>query len=171
MFIRTKKVKGYEYAYLVSNKLSRGKVKQKSRKYLGRVYRFDRKESDFFDIYTIVDVMGHIKEKKSSEIIKEIVEWELYNHGFKQKEGIWRKDECFVDTAKKKVYNKKNSKAALAFNEGYLCEYGIRRLINFRKKNDESDVYRLAKLFVETGLNVPKEVFVGLCSKEGLSRL
>ncbi len=53
MFIRKKKIKGKEYAYLVENKYINGRVKQKVKRYLGKVFRFDR--SGDFPITTVFD--------------------------------------------------------------------------------------------------------------------
>ena len=69
-FIRTKwiKKKGspkrYEYAYIVENKWrKRGNpVKQKTKKYLGRVYRFDRVNMmDFYEHFDISDVNSAVE--------------------------------------------------------------------------------------------------------------
>ena len=46
-FLRIKKVKGNEYAYLVENKWKSGS-RQKVKGYIGRVHRFDKKEDKDF---------------------------------------------------------------------------------------------------------------------------
>ena len=57
----------------------------------------------------------------------------------------------------------KNKKAvSLKLNEGFLNNYTLRRLFSLRS----NDSYYLAKCFVEAGIEVPKEVFVGLFSEE-----
>ena len=66
-FIRTKKIKGAEYAYIVENKWRKrrkNKVKQIMSKYLGRVFRFDRVSVlDFFEFYKIEDINKYLIEK------------------------------------------------------------------------------------------------------------
>ena len=47
VYIRSKKVKGQMYYYVVEGKLFRGKVKQKVIKYLGNVYHI----LEIFDFY------------------------------------------------------------------------------------------------------------------------
>ena len=71
-FIRTKKIKGYEYAYIVENTWKkRGcKVKQKTKKYLGRVYRHDKiNTKDFFEFYNIENIKEYLRsEEHTSEL-------------------------------------------------------------------------------------------------------
>ena len=47
-YIRSKKIKGYTYYYLVEGKLVEGKVKQKVKRYLGNV-RHIEEVFDFYD--------------------------------------------------------------------------------------------------------------------------
>ena len=47
-YVRSKKVKGNTYYYIVEGKLIRGKVKQKIKRYLGNVIRIE-KVFDFYD--------------------------------------------------------------------------------------------------------------------------
>jgi len=48
-FIRTKRIKGHKYAYLVRNYWTKKGSRQKSKKYLGRVVEFPKvKDIDFF---------------------------------------------------------------------------------------------------------------------------
>jgi len=168
-FIRTKKIKGKEYAYIVENRWKKrgNRVKQKTKKYLGRVYRFDRTNMmDFYGFYNISDVEEYLKNKNKEDIINDLIKLELFNYGFQEKDGIWQKESVFFDFRNKKVYNEKNKSIALAFNEGFLSDFTIKRILNFRAEIEE-DGYILAKLFVEAGIAVPKEVFVGYYKKTG----
>ena len=47
-YIRSKKIKGNTYYYIVEGKLIRGKVKQKVKRYLGNVIHIE-KVFDFYD--------------------------------------------------------------------------------------------------------------------------
>ncbi|MBD3354464.1 hypothetical protein GF361_00585 [Candidatus Woesearchaeota archaeon] len=166
-FIRTKKIKGKEYAYIVENKWKkRGKrVKQKTKKYLGRVYRHSKaEETDFYEFFDIQDIKSYIDEKEKEDIIDDLIRWELDNHGFKEKQGKWIKNNCFLDLDKKKVYNEKENNIALGFNDGFLTTYALRKLYNFSADSEEEG-YDFAKMFIEAGINVPKEVFVGIFKK------
>ena len=166
-FIRTKKVKKWEYAYIVENVYrKRGNpVKQKTKKYLGKVLRFDKVNSkDFLEQLEIKDMDSYIKSKEIPEIISDLVEVELANHGFVKEKNKWVKGDCAVDVKKRKFLNSKGNNVALAFNEGLLTSYTVRKIINFNAYDPE-DGYDFAKMFVEAGLDVPKDVFVGIFSK------
>ncbi len=173
-FIRVKKFKRkdgsrVEYAYIVENKRYKrqGKVRQKSKKYLGKVYRFDKVEnSEFLEFHNIEDVKEYVGDKNHIEIMNDVLKWELSNHGFKEDEGVWKNKDCFMNIKDKKVYNEKGNDIALAFNEGLFCTHNIRKIYNFKATfSDEESGYKLAKAFVEAGLKVPKEVFVGVYEK------
>ena len=169
MFIRIKNIKNkngkvYPYAYLVDNKWYKRGTKSKSKgsrqivkAYLGRVYSFSKaKDVDFFEHFKIDDVNEYIKNDKE-KIMKNLVEWEFFRHNI-------GKEEFFVDFSNKKVIKGKKE-VSLKLNEGLLNSYTLGRLLKFRFRGEErEDGFRLAKAFVEAGLEVPKEVFVGMFS-------
>ena len=159
-FIRIKRIKGNEYAYIVENKWKKKKVKQKTKKYLGRVYRFDVKDSDFFSFYN-VGVEDYISKNSKDQMIKDLIRWELVRHGFIEEGGVLINGGCKVDISKKKVLNDKVNNIALAFHEGYMLGDGLSRLFKFEASVQE-EAYDLAKLFVESGFQVTQEVFVGI---------
>ena len=159
-FIRIKKINGAEYAYLVENKWykrgfkSRGKgSRQTVSKYLGRVYSFDKaNDVKFFDFKVMSNAEQYLVDNTQEEVIKDLVRWELYRHNI---------NDFSIDFNSKKITkNKKN--ITIRMNEGFLCSYTLRRLFNLRK---EDSLY-LAKCFVDAGIEVPKEVFVGLFSED-----
>ena len=47
---------------------------------------------------------------------------------------------------------------SLRMNEGFLNSYTLNRLLNLK----HGDSYYLAKCIVEAGIEIPKEVFVGV---------
>ncbi len=171
MFIRIKNVKNkqgkiYPYAYLVDNKWykrgtkNKGKgSRQKVTKYLGRVYEFDvLKEEDFFSYNNIENYNEYIKKNNRRKIINDIIKWELYRHAIS-------KDEFEVDYINSKI-TKNKKKASIKINEGILNSFTWKRLINFKFSGKQrEDGINLAKFFVEAGLEVPKEIFIGLFSK------
>jgi hypothetical protein len=168
-FIRTKKIKGGEYAYIVENKWrkrKKNKVRQKTNKYLGRVFRFDRASVvDFFEFYKIEDVNKYLEEKDKYEILYDLIKLELYNHGFDEKDGLLKNDRCCFDLNEKRVRSEKTKKIAIAMNEGFLTNYAIKKILKFEAFDEEEDGYLLAKMFVEAGINIPQEVFVGFFRK------
>ena len=229
MFIRIKNIrkkgKTYKYACIVSNKWrkTRKEAKQKVKKYLGRVYFFDKvSNKDFFGYYSINDVGGYIKNNDKNKIIGDMIRFELINHGFKEKgdfladNNIYfdkRNNELFVnkektnsgeinisninnkesiikidnnksmknneinsDNINKKIINKnkksilgnnniKNKKIVLAMNEGFFCNETISRLFGNFYGTEKEVGLKLANAFVEAGLKVPKEIFIGVFEK------
>jgi len=176
-FIRTKKISGKEYAYLVENKWykrrHKGKNKgprQKVSKYLGRVYFFDK--IDDIDFYTFKkinvmkikdfqdtenlrfsrDLEQYLKKNRNNknQIFKDLIEWESYRHSI-------NKEDFTIDFSNKKIL-KGNKEVSLRMNEGFLNSFTLNRLFNLKS----GDSYYLAKCFVEAGIEVPKEVFVGV---------
>ena len=157
-FIRVKRIAGKEYAYLVENKWykkrfkSKGKgSRQKVSKYLGRVHFFNKtNDNDFLNFKNINDLEQYLKNNNKSSIIKDLVEWELFRHNIDKKEFM-------IDFSNKKII-KKNKEVSLKLNEGFLNSYTLNRLFNLKS----GDSYYLAKSFVEAGIQIPKDVFVGI---------
>jgi hypothetical protein len=175
-FVRTKRFKKkngkiLEYAYIVENRwMKRGnRVKQKTKKYLGRVYKFDKiKDIEFFDFHNVSDSAVYFEKKTREEIVRDLVKWELARHGFSEKDGKLIKDDCVYDVKEMKIFNQKGNGIALAFNEGFLSNYSISKILNFNADVEE-DAYDLAKLFIESGIAIPQDVFVGMFSKYNIS--
>lgn len=157
-FIRIKKINGNEYAYLVENKWykrgfkSKGKgSRQKVAMYLGRIYTFNKaNNSDFFGYKGIQSVEGYIKNTAREKVIKDLIEWELFKHNVDLKEFT-------IDFLNKRVI-RENREVSLKMNEGFLNTFTFSRVLNMRS----GDGYYLAKCFVEAGIEIPKEVFIGL---------
>jgi len=169
MFIRVKNIKNkkgkvYPYAYLVGNKWYKRGNKEKGKgsrqkviKYLGRVYPFSKvKDAGFFDYLEVEDVEKYLGQWKN-KIINELVEWELFRHDID-------KNEFLIDNSCKVL--KKDKEVSLKLNEGLLNSYTLGRLLRFRFTGEErEDGFRMAKYFVEAGIEVPKEVFVSIFDK------
>ena len=162
-FIRTKKISGKEYAYLVENKWYKRGFKSKGRgprqkvsRYLGRVYNFDIKNNDdFFTFKEINNLDQYLKNNNKEKIIKELVEWEFWRHSID-------KEQFTIDFVSKKVL-RSNREVSLKINDGFLNNYTLSRLFNLKLVDRGS--YYLAKCFVEAGIEIPKEVFVGVFGK------
>ncbi len=157
-FIRTKKIDGKDYAYLVENKWYKRRFKGKGRgprqkvsKYLGRVHSFNKTGNiDFLTFKKINRLEQYLKDNNKNQIFKDLVEWELVRHNI-------NKEEFTIDFTNKKIM-KGNKEISLRMNEGFLNSFTLARLFNLKS----GDSYYLAKCFVEAGIEIPKEVFVGV---------
>lgn len=159
MFFRIKKIKAKEYVYIVENEWKRTGSRQKVKQYIGRVYKFDLKNDLNFQQFVHAENIGdYIIKNSPDRIIRDLIEWEFFKFGINGRE-------IFLDLNKKKIQkNKKN--IALAINDGFMCGPTIKKLIEFKaENNDEENGYKLARAFVEAGIMVPQEVFIGFFSK------
>jgi len=172
-FIRIKKIKGNEYAYLVQNKWRRcigrkGKsAKQKVKEYLGRVYRLgiEYKDKGFWETVDS-EPETYLRLATKDKIIHDLIRFELIRHGFANIKDKWKKDELEVDILKRKIVNKINTRSVIAMNEGYMCSYNLKRIFRYEQRGDITETgYELARLFVESGIDIPQEVFVGFYDK------
>lgn len=156
MFIRVKNRvyngKSSDYAYLVENKWSKYGSRQKVKKYLGKIYKFDFKNDEEFKI-----IEGSYKK-----LLRCLFENELIKHGFESKNDVFLMNNCFIDLNKLKVYDKNEKEIVLQINAGFVCEYSLKELFNL--KYDEGDDFKkeFAKKLVLSGLDVNPEVFVKL---------
>ena len=180
-FIRTKKIKKksgnvYTYAYLVENKWKkRAKGKKKSRQkvkaYLGRVHKLEKKnELDFLEWRCIEDAQKYLASKDKKDIILDLVKYELLKHGFDEVGCLVSNGDIFMDLEKKEFSVmegfKRKEGIVLHLNEGFMCKETVKMLTNFNAEGTEEEIgYKYAKAFVECGLDVPKEIFVGLFGK------
>jgi hypothetical protein len=142
-FIRVKKIQGKEYAYLVSNSWKQGGPKQSVKKYLGRIIRPQKKSHRPF-----IEYDPQFTDKPYPTIIHELISWEITRHSIQEEEIIHGK--------------------VFAINEGFLCNETILRIIKFRVLSNESQeqtAIRLAKYFVEAGVEIPQEVFICVYQK------
>lgn len=170
-FFRIKKIKGKEYAYIVKNEwkptaksvdtlrgiMPRGS-RQKVKEYLGRAYRFELKNNADFVNYLKINVQSYIESNDKNRIINDLIKWELFKFGIS-------KDEFFVNLTEKKIQKNRKS-VVLLINDGFMCNMTLKNLLEFKTEGDEqTDGYRFARAFVEAGIKVPQEVFIGLFGK------
>lgn len=156
MFIRTKRIKKHQYAYVVKNRWTKQGPRQRVSRYLGRVSNPKKECDTAFEDYCTED----LSTKSSRQLIEELIGWELANHGFRKRNRRWMKDNLFVDLGKIQV------SGVLHLNTDYLCDYTLRRLLKFKSARDEAEVgVSLAKAFVQAGIPVPGDVFVEVFQK------
>lgn len=151
MFVRIKKVKEKEYAYLVENIWTSKGSRQKVKDYLGKIKRLQK----------IKDEQKEIK-KEYKESIKELIKKELINHGFKESGS-----ELIFEEIKANINDltiKENSrKVVLAMNEGFMCETTLKRLMSFILQGEEKEAgTKLANLLTEAGTKLNDEEFIKL---------
>ncbi len=153
MFVRTKRVKGKEYAYLVKNVWTDKGPRQRVMDYLGAVIKPDKcsESAPIGDILT----SGTIPE-----IVSALVSRELENHGFKSEGKNWVLGNCTVHPKWGKI--RRNGKhAALRLNEGFLCDSTLRALQKVMSK-EEIEGKELASAILEAGIGIESEGFVRL---------
>ena len=158
MFFRIKKIKGKGYAYIVENLWNRKGSRQKVKGYIGRVYRFELKNNVGFSEYINKNIQDYIENNSKNKVISDLVEWELFKFGID-------KNEFAVDLTN--ITLQKNGKnVAFLLNEGFMCSRTLKNLFEFKTEGDEeADGYRFARCFVEAGIKVPQDVFIGLFQK------
>ena len=158
-FFRIKKIKGKEYAYIVENEWKKNGSRQKVKGYLGRAYKFSLVNDIAFSKYhAIGNIQNYIESNDNKKIINDLIEWELFKFDIKE-------EETSIDLENIKIQKKKKN-VSLLINDGFICSFTLNRLFNFKPEGDEqADGYRFAKAFVEAGIKVPQEVFIGLFGK------
>jgi hypothetical protein len=164
-FIRTKKRKTSNgdctctYAYLVENSWSNEKrqSKQKVREYLGKVRRPDKNEISFLEYKGIAGTEEYA-ENSFGKIVQDLVEWELHQHGAK---------DAKINFDLLTVREAEGKSMVLQMNDGFLCDYTLSRIFAVEKHNgtEQEISYMLAKALIESGIAVPKEIFVALYEK------
>ena len=140
-FVRLKKVKGKDYAYLVECKYRKKGPKQKVKAYLGKVVKKEQvNKVDFYNFCNVEDINKYVKDNTHNRIMEDLVRWELHKHG--HEDGL-------------------PDNIVLKINEGYLCNYNVRKILRFNEGGDDSVIgFKLAKMFVDSGIKIPEELFV-----------
>lgn len=167
MYIRIKKIKGIEYAYLVKSYWSKRKKtpKQKTIKYLGRVYKFKKIKNNPLEKHLkIEDIEEYFKKSPIKKIVKDIIKLELFNHNFKQRKDFFEQDNIIVNFKTKKVYNSlTNKQVCIEINNNFISTKTLRNLINLiippGLTNQQICKY-LANSFLSTGINLPEDKFI-----------
>ncbi len=161
MFVRAKLVKGNSYAYLVENKWVNGRVKQLSKKYLGRVIFLTDKNT--FPSPSEID----FSESKQA-IIKQIICLEFLQYSFtlNSKKTILSMDNISINLLKGKI--KKNKKDIVLFLNGrYVYGTILSQLIDFLQPESHEDTKgeKLATAFSDAGISISQDQFIQLYKK------
>lgn len=168
MFLRTKEVKNNKYCYLVENKWKKNKgSRQETKEYLGPVEELETKnDKSFYEFYSIENLNNFLENKSKEELLKKLVFWELNKAGFEEKTDYFI-NENNIRVDKDSLGPVKNGKDyVLSINEGYLCGFTIERIKDFEATGDiEKDSQKLARFFVDAGIEVPEKVLIGFYEK------
>lgn len=161
VFLRLKKINNQFYCYLVQNKRTRGKPRQKVKKYLGKALLLkSSRELDFFTFYQLPqkNLKKYFQKKTIEEILFDLVRLELIKHGFQEREGFLSSGDLYYNKKKFQVFQNKKP-LVICLNNGFLCSFTLKRIIDLSRTTSPPP-YLLAKYFVESGLKVPPTVFI-----------
>ncbi len=152
VFVRIKKLKGNEYAYLVANEWTINGSRQRVKAYLGRVIKPLREKEKITDVSNL----------EYRQAILALAKQELINHGFSEELTY---DIVSVDLAEQKILNGKRN-AVISLNEGFLCSQTLKDALDIQLTGHEEEAgTQLAKTLLELGLRLPKDTFVQLFEK------
>ncbi|MBU2639436.1 MAG: hypothetical protein KKG75_01875 [Nanoarchaeota archaeon] len=155
MYIRIKTHKNQRYAYLVQTKRYKRSPypKQKTIAYLGRVITPKKTQNIHFKEHINNNLKDYLKDKKTKDIFLDLINLELKNHTLK----INLED--ISEDSKPIVYE---------INEGFLCNYTIKKLLNFKLpiQTPEKDApIDLAKTILEAGIKISPNLFIQIFKK------
>jgi hypothetical protein len=165
MFVRAKLIKGTKYAYLVNNIWKDDKVKQKVKKYLGKIIDFDKLyvENQNFVSKTSDDFDWMMPTKL---LFREIISEEFLRRGFKRKGWQLIKNDLIINLSTCKITQDEKD-VVLFMNGRYLYDSLIKELENFYEPEDEyaQKGEKLAQAFSDCGISIEKDVFIKLYQK------
>lgn len=149
MFVRTKRVKGKEYAYLVKSQWRGGKPRQKIIGYLGAVIRLEKRQDATFQ--------GIFSASHPKAIVKGLMRRELIRHGFEGQNCLLKLGgvEASCDSLK---ISRKGKPVVLRINEGFMCEATLKRLLRELGKPPEG-LGGLPSAILEAGIGIDKGEF------------
>ncbi|MBI4451515.1 hypothetical protein HY642_06070 [Candidatus Woesearchaeota archaeon] len=154
VFIRLKKIKKHNYAYLVENNWTGDSCRQKVKAYVGKVVEASKDNGEALLERPLADL-------KFPDAVTELVRWELRKHGFTLDGSIATRDSTTIDLAGKTVLHK-GRPACIKLNNGFLCSHTLQEALNY-VHDDDNEV--LALKLVSAGIDVTPEVFVALHEK------
>lgn len=171
MFVRIKKIKGLEYAYLVKN-IWKGKTpRQKVVCYLGRIHAPLKGITCSFDEFCVQEKKQMAEKTTYQEIVHALFEWTLFQHGFtkdQKNKSFYTFGKIIADPEKYILRTKKRA-VTIKINEGYMNNFTIKELLNIKlsKQIDEprQAATMLAKAFVNAGIAIPQNVFIDVFQK------
>ena len=157
-FVRVKRVYGNQYGYLVENFWNGGGTNQKVTRYLGKVLSPEKVKSESLaGFLKVADLGKYVRESDFRVIVRDLVRLELQNHGVKS-------EDFTVDFEEGAVCSKKGKGVVFAMNDGFLCGYTLKSLVEYDHGKDYSG-YVLADLLTAAGLLPGQDFFIELYGK------
>lgn len=172
MFIRIKKIKGLEYAYLVKSVWKDKTARQKVVQYVGKVYILNKTNPASFETFC-KEENKNLENADIKTIIQALMEWTLWQSGFTkdpliQKKWLLNSGKIVGDPEKLKITSAKKE-ITLKLNDGYMNSFTLKELLNIQltKKTEEQRqaATLLAKAFVDAGIQVPQDIFIEVFQK------
>lgn len=162
-FIREKKIKNGMYAYLVENKWTSKGPRQKVTRYIGKTIVGAERSAHPFPTLDI----GRMSY---TDALRSVLVWNLETLGFTADGNLYKNGDIIVDTLTFVVKDARGKDAIMKVkvknDTGYLCTVTLQKLFNFTMAGIEEKVgYEFARVFVDAGLDVPKDVFVRIFEK------
>jgi len=146
-FLRIKPVrkenKVHHYVYEVESYKDKGKVKQRTVRFLGKHVRLEKKLNKKFSL-------SRIKKHDSREaLLKEIFAHNLLNYGFKQiKENEWRLRNIVADLNTLRVFHSQTERDVyINMNEKFFGSHTLSKAL----KSDSSDIVEFVKTIIDAG--------------------
>ena len=176
MFVRTKLIKGNNYAYLVENTWTLKGSRQKTVAYLGKVCELEKARDIAFEEYIkkqyLQDIDSYLEKSNPKSIIYDLLSCELMKHGFTETltKHVVIKEHLVSDLIKLKFFKNSNIEAnmeiVLKLNHEYMCPFTIKRLLELNLDCDEETAGRkLAEHIVSAGISLDPEIFIALFEK------
>ena len=158
-FVRTKKIGGIAYAYLVENRWQDGQARQHVAKYLGKIHQPSAQQAGS---RAAIDIVS----KDFKQATEALLAAELVAHGFEQRENNFVRDNLVITPGSWTVATAKGKPAVLKLNQGYLCSHTVGQLLGFTPgESEEQTGFALARRLLDAGLAVPQETFITLFDK------
>ncbi len=161
-FVRIKRISGKEYAYLVTNSWTGRGPRQKVAKYLGRVIRPQKAKSEalgaFLGLTSEKDLREWIRKNSFGKIAAALLRLELKNH------GIEGNNDHKISAEKAEFLDGKGKPLVFALNDGFLCSYTARKLLEYDPATDYTG-YNLADALTAAGVAADKDVFIEMFGK------
>ena len=170
MYIRVKTIKKQEYGYLVQSKWNKKQAtsKQKFSQYLGRIYKPERQyKLTLMSINKIQDLNEYLNSRDYQQILRGLISVDLLNHNLNRNKDVFSDTDYYIDLVNLKVYNKKLNPCVVKINNGYLCDYTLKKLFDIKPTNTNEIQFgkELAHVVIEAGIGIEKDLFVLLFDK------
>lgn len=155
VFVRCKKIKGKEYAYLVENEWINKKVKQKVKKYLGSIVVIPSRDKPLQDL----------DFSSPSTLLFQLLQRELLSRGARQEGKKFFFEDVCINTNTKTIQKNKKS-VVIKISNAYVYNSLLKDLLSFYEPETTSDVpgKKLAALISKAGLSITPAEFIELYS-------